>query len=35
MTEDHHVRIILEAVSRGSNNLREFFKGSDNEITKF
>ncbi len=35
MAEDHHVRIILEAVSRGSNNLREFFKGSDNEITKF
>src|SRR5574342_598804 len=32
---DHHVRIILEAVNKGSAGLRNFFRDSDREVKKF
>src|SRR5574342_945161 len=32
---DHHIRIILEAVNKGSTGLRDFFRDSDREVKKF
>lgn len=32
---EHNVRIVLEAISKGSGNLRNFFRDSDSEIRKF
>lgn len=32
---DHRVRVILEAVDRGSNNLRKFFKDGEKDVQKF
>src|SRR3990167_1704413 len=35
MADDHHVRIILEAIDKGSNNLRRFFQATDKDVKEF
>lgn len=32
---DHHVRVILEAVDKGSGNFRKFFQSVDKDVQKF
>jgi len=35
MADDHHVRIILESIIRGSGNLRRFFKDTEKDVERF